>query len=165
MSTAIEKQSLRKVMANLNKEIQGINNRSLKGLIEGVIIVRRDMEKTSPRIPVDTGNLRQSFFSVASKGSTSHGKAPRFKGKNASKLMSDHATIKAACSGRAQMQQAKGFPTVILGFSANYALAVHEKYGANFQRPGAGAGFFVASLKRNKKKILNEIKKNAKVKK
>ena len=127
MSTVIEKQSLRKVMANLNKEIKGIEKRTMKGFIEGARIVRADMDKTPPLIPVDKGFLRHSWFTVSA-----------YKGKS---------------------------PVLFLGFSANYALAIHEKYGANFQRPGAGAGFFVASLKRNKKKVLNEIKKNAKVQK
>lgn len=48
-------------------------------------------------------------------------------------------------------------PAVQLGFSAYYAWYVHEMVGANFQRPGAGAKFLEASLKRNKAKILDII--------
>lgn len=54
---------LDKVIANLNKEIQNIEERSMKGLIEAEIIVRRDMENTPPLVPVDTGNLRGSWAS------------------------------------------------------------------------------------------------------
>jgi len=127
MSTTVEKESLRKVMKNLNKEIKGIEGRCMKGYLEGARIVRYDMDRTPPLIPVDTGNLRQSWFT-----------SPMYQGKT---------------------------PVLCLGFSANYALAVHEKYGAHFQRPGAGAGFFVASIKRNKERILEAIKESTKVKK
>jgi len=55
-------QGMSTVMANLNKEILKIEGRSMKGLIESAIIIRRDMEKTPPLIPIDTGNLRASWF-------------------------------------------------------------------------------------------------------
>lgn len=54
-------------------------------------------------------------------------------------------------------------PVVQLGFSANYAWYVHEMVGANFQRPGSGAKFLEAALKRNKAKILGIIKQEARV--
>ncbi len=127
MSTAIEKASLQEVMKNLNKEIKGIEKRCMKGFLEGATIVRYDMDKTPPLIPINTGNLRQSWFT-----------SPTYLGNT---------------------------PVLFLGFSANYAVYIHEMYGAHFQRPGAGAGFFVASIKRNKEKILKAIKENAKVKK
>ena len=60
---------LDEVVKNLNdriKEIQG--EPTLKGLVRGARIVLEDMEKTSPLIPVDTGNLRNSVFTVTSKG-------------------------------------------------------------------------------------------------
>jgi len=164
MSTAIEKASLQEVVKNLNKEIKGIEGRSLKGMIEGVIDVRRDMDKTSPMIPVDTGNLRQSWFVTTSKGATPQGKSPNFKGENAGKMASEHSSVKTVAAGRAKAKSRKG-PVVAFGFSANYALKVHEMYGKHFRRPDAGAGFFVASIKRNKEKILKAIKENAKVKK
>jgi len=164
MNTAKEKASLQEVMKNLNREIKGIEERTLKGMIEGVIGVRRDMDKTPPLIPVFVGNLRQSWFTVTSKGTTLHGKSPTFKGREAGKLGAEHSTVKTVIAGRAEAKSRKG-PVVAFGFSAHYAMYVHEMYGANFQRPGAGAGFFVASIKRNKKKILDAIKENAKVKK
>ena len=55
---------LDKVIAKLNTEVSKIEGRTLKGLIRAAIIVRRDMDKVSPKIPVDTGNLRQSFFII-----------------------------------------------------------------------------------------------------
>lgn len=52
-------------------------------------------------------------------------------------------------------------PAIRLGFTADYAWYVHEMVGANFQRPGAGAKFFEASLKNNQGKILDIIKREA----
>lgn len=45
------------------------------------------------------------------------------------------------------------------GFTASYAWYVHENVGAEFQRPGAGAKFFEAALKRNTGDILDIIKR------
>lgn len=45
-----------------------------------------------------------------------------------------------------------------MGFSANYALWVHEMYGAvNWTEPGSGPGFFIKSLNRNHDTILQII--------
>ena len=73
MNTREERVSLELVMKNLNKHIVEVKKRTLNGLIKGVIIVRRDMEHVSPKIPVDTGNLRSSFFVVTSKGNAPSG--------------------------------------------------------------------------------------------
>jgi hypothetical protein len=55
-----------KVIENLNKEIEKITERSLKGLIESVAYIREDMDKTEPLIPVAPkgGNLRASWFAT-----------------------------------------------------------------------------------------------------
>lgn len=45
-----------------------------------------------------------------------------------------------------------------MGFSANYALWVHEMYGAvNWTKPGSGPGFFIKSLNRNHDTLLQII--------
>lgn len=116
---------LNTVIGNLNKEVKKIKNRSMKGLIQASIIVRRDMEYTPPLIPVDTGNLRDSWFTK-----------PIF-------IMAN--------------------PALVIGFSAFYAVFVHENLEAHFQRPGAGAKFMEASLKRNSKNILNAIAHEARI--
>jgi len=53
---------LSKVVHNLNREVTKIQSRTMVGLIQSVIIIRRDMDKTPPLIPVDYGNLRASWF-------------------------------------------------------------------------------------------------------
>ena len=56
-------QGMKAVITKLNAEILKIEARSMKGLIEASIIIRRDMEKTPPLVPVgETGNLRASWF-------------------------------------------------------------------------------------------------------
>lgn len=129
MSTAIEKLSLKKVMTNLNKEVRAIEGRTMLGMIDAAIIIRRDMDRTPPLIPVMTGNLRNSWFTTPIPGSV---------------LVKN--------------------PTLIFGFSANYAAYVHEMVGAHFKREGAGAKFFAAALDRNHREILEAIRKEAKVK-
>lgn len=112
------------VLRNLNNEIKKIKNRSMEGLIEAVIELERDMDITSPTVPVEFGNLRGSFF-----------REPFY---------------------------TFGQPAVRFGFNASYAWWVHENVGANFKRPGSGAKFLEAALKRNEDKILKIIQEYAK---
>jgi hypothetical protein len=51
-----------KVVANLNKELAKMKMGSMKGLLLAAAFIRRDMEQVPPLIPVDTGNLRASWF-------------------------------------------------------------------------------------------------------
>jgi len=74
MATQIK--GMDKILRNLNKEINKIEGGSMKGLIRAAIIVRRDMDKTHPLIPVDEGNLRGSWFTDPRK--TSKGLSLRF---------------------------------------------------------------------------------------
>jgi len=128
------------VLNNLNKEILKIRGKSMKGLITAAAYIRSDMDKTEPLIPVDTGNLRSSYYTSPANNLT--GKVIGLK----------------------------------MGFSANSALYVHErfeggKWGAgvvghiNWSREGSGPKFFEAALKRNRKIIVEIIKQSAKIKK
>jgi len=108
------------VLRNLNREIKKIENNSMKGLILVAVKIRRGMDKHDPKIPIDTGNLRASWF-----------------------VDSKHTMWG---------------PSVTMGFTAEYAFKVHEMVGAKFQRPGSGAKFFEASLKREAPYALKTIK-------
>ena len=170
----------RKVMANLNKEIALIKGRSLKGLIMGAAIVRKDMEKTSPKTPKDYGNLRASFFTVTARG-VKVGRAPKFKSEVASKMASDHSSTLSEIQGMVKAKSTGGNVILMLGYSANYAMAVHEKLDMNLKprwrygpgpgkkrwyrpRVGAGPKWFESSLKRNSAKVVQMIGANAKIK-
>jgi len=129
------------VLSRLNKEITAIKDRTMVGLMEAAILIRRDMDETPPLIPVDTGNLRQSWFVETFRSSTVWG--------------------------------------LIMGFSANYAMFVHEmlspgkpgwRYGPGKgrkrwyePRPDSGPKFFEASLKRNEQQVLETIRDNAQI--
>ena len=151
-----------KVKANLNREILKIEGRSMKGLILSSIIVHRDMESTPPLVPIDLGNLRASWFVVTGTGEQS-GASPNFKGENAGELASNHTSAIAKYQA---MAAAAPMPIVIMGFSANYAVFVHEMVeGAiNWSRPGSGAKFLEAALKNNEKLILQTIRDNVYIK-
>ena len=114
------------VIRNLQNEIKKIEGLSMEGLIKSAAIIRRDMDKTEPKIPVDTGNLRSSWFAT-----------PFYFRKS---------------------------PAVRMGFTARYAIWVHEMVGANFNRTGSGAKFFESAINRNKDKILEIIRNTAKIK-
>ncbi len=113
------------VQKNLNKQIKKIEGASMAGLIEGAIIIRRDMDRTPPLIPILTGNLRDSWFTETF-----------YKGKSFGLTM---------------------------GFTANYAVYVHESVGRSFQRPGSGPKFFQASLFRNQHEVLKAVQRNAQI--
>jgi len=51
------------VLRNINNKVDAMQKSTMKGLIKAAIVVRRDMDATSPLIPVGkTGNLRASYF-------------------------------------------------------------------------------------------------------
>lgn len=106
-----------KVTANLNRQIKKIKGFSMKGLLEGSILIRRDMDVTPPLVPIDLGNLRASWF-------VSSFFFPRG-------------------------------PSVVMGFSANYAIYLHEDLTRkNYKRPGSGPKFLEEAVKRNTSEIL-----------
>ena len=181
MANVITIRGFDKVMANLNGEIALIKNRSLKGLIMGAAIVRKDMEKTPPLTPVDYGNLKASFFVVTARG-VRVGQMPKFKGDLAGKMSGEHAAAISEMQGMVKAKSAGGNKVLNLGYSANYALFVHEHFGMRetpsyrygpgpgkkrWYKPRAGAGpkWFESSFKRNKEKILEAIRLNAQIKK
>ena len=162
-------QGMETVIANLNREIQKIKRHSLQGLIRASIIIRRDMDKTQPLIPIDTGNLRASWFVVTAK--SVENTSASFRGKEKSTLSQKHN--ESITNAKGQVIKNPN-PFLVMGFSANYAMFVEENVGANFagtpgkltgaRRAGAGAKFFKSSMERNKAKVLEVIKNNVKIK-
>jgi hypothetical protein len=146
MSNKLTIKGIDTVMKNLNAEVKKIEGRTMAGLIKAGIEIRRSMEKDSPKIPVDTSNLRSSFSMVTSGGQI-------LNSGNNSSFTSELST--AASSSGKEM--------IALGFGANYAFWVHENMDANFQRPGAGPKFLETALNNNKSKIIQIIKDNVKL--
>lgn len=50
------------VIRNINRELNQVKIRATKGMVVAAGIVRKDMDVTPPLIPVDSGNLRNSWF-------------------------------------------------------------------------------------------------------
>ena len=123
-------------------------------------------DDTPPLIPMDTGNLRASWFTATSTGEGEAGDYASFRGNNASEMQSNHGAVTSACS---QMAAKYKYPVLVMGFSANYATYVHEmvdagrEEGINWKRPGSGPKFFESALKRNKKNILEIIRENTQI--
>ncbi len=147
---------LDQVVKKLNFEISKVKTLSMKGLIEAAILIRRDMDKTPPVIPVDLGNLRASSFVVAGSMVKTKG---TFIGSNMAKLSTDHNAMLAK-----EKQVTSGKQLVAIGFSASYAEEVEADTVTKRKRPGSGGAFFESAINRNKKAIIKVVEKKAKIK-
>ncbi len=163
-----------KYLAQVNKRlIQDVPNRSMKGLIMAAAHIRQETESKHPMTPLDYGNLRSSWFVVTAKG-----KVPNDAGNKgfrdnpeakltASQLQAEHVATITECKGIVQANEGIKGKFLIMGYSANYALFVHEMLTANFKvKKGRspGAKWFEIAFKRNRAKILQIIKDNAEIK-
>jgi hypothetical protein len=141
---------INKVVKNLNKELSRIEVKGAAGLIKATILIRREMDTVPPKIPVDTSNLRSSWFVTSAQGIK---QKPKF----------DDTGAANSAASRAKTYRK---PVVIMGFAASYAVLVHERIGAdiNWNRPGSGGKFFEAALVRNKEEIIQIIQNETKIK-
>ena len=134
-----------KVMNNLNAEIKAIKGRSLGGLIDGAIIIRNDMDKTPPLIPVDTNNLRASWYTTPLKSLRKIGLIIGFSANYAAFV---HEMVDADFTST----------------RTRYGPGPNRKR-IYTPRTGAGAKFFEASVKRNKEAVLQVIRDSVNIKK
>lgn len=134
---------VKEFMKALNAEVDKIEGKIMAGLIEAAILVQNSMDKESPTVPVDTRNLQASFFITTSTGNKVVG--------------NDSGSAVQLIKGKK--------PVVAIGFTANYAVIVHEdtETTKNWNRPGSGPKFMEAALERNKRKIVEIIAKNVKI--
>jgi len=131
------------VIKNLNKEIKAIQDRTMFGLIEAAVFIRRDMDETPPLIPVDTGNLRASWFTETFRQGELFGLTIGF---NANYAVYVHEMVGADFTSPRWRSRPGG-----------------KQYWYT-PREGAGAKFFEAALKRNGDKIIKIIQETAKIK-
>lgn len=164
------------VLLNLKKEIDKVEGRTRAGLAFGALIVKR---KAIILAPIDTGNLRNSAY-VISGGGLKGGK-PKikqtgsegdFRNKSAGsdvadKMFSDHRSILAERSSVTSK-----YPFAEIGFTANYALMVHENLNvSHVKKSGKGkrkhlvrtgqAKFLETALLQSKRDIINQVRKRA----
>jgi len=149
---AIAKKHLKgfdKVLRNLDKAVKTIERRTMKGLIRGQIIVRRDMKQTPPLIPKDTGHLEGSYETK-----------PYYKGRNPVVIMAFtasyawyvHEMVGANFSGKTEKLKYT---------KSGKVTAATKKYS---RREGAGAKFLEASIDRNTAKVLAVIREEVMIK-
>jgi len=126
------------VMKGLNGKLVEFQISGVQGMRNAAGFLRGEMERTSPRVPVDTGNLRASWF-IESTRQVSQGKnrvGVKF-GFNANYAIYVHEMVDADfTSPRIRYGPGKG---------------KKRKYTP---RQGAGAKFLESALKRNVYKIL-----------
>lgn len=147
---------IKEVSKNLNREIDAIVGRTLQGLIEASILIQRESE---PMVPIDSGNLRSSWFTVDNHSSVVSGGNPSFQGEGSSEMSSDHRIV----IDKTKQMVVGNNPALAYGYTANYAALVHENVDANWKRPGATAKFLEKAIRINQNKILHIIKSKAKI--
>jgi hypothetical protein len=160
----------REVEANLNREVIAIKGRTARGLILAVAFIRNDTESTPYITPMESGNLRSSWFAATAKGVVSKDRFSKsFKddpgrGLKAGQLAADHLAAQEEARGIMRSAEIGGSMGIMFGYSANYAAYVHENVDAEFKRPGSGPKWFEAALKRNSGTVLKIISENAQIK-
>lgn len=152
------------VMKNLDKKISSFQkNITSAGFIRVAMEIYRRADTNTPLVPVDTGNLRASYFAFVkdSQGSESSFSttAGRKKGIKKELLQQQQANKSRAKSTLKKLAKNGG---MVFGFAANYAIPVHENHTANWKRPGAGSNYFLAHLKAAEGTIIKILKDSAK---
>lgn len=163
MTTGI--QAIEIVKHNLNKKIREIEGACTAGLIEAAVAVRSRMEAEIPYIPLDLGNLRASWFVVTKRAEKTpppdweEGPSKRYGKANIAKLAADHK--EAVEMGKKDAHKFRG-PAIAMGFSASYALAVHEMPAdRNWSKVGSGPKFFQSHFYRSHYEIVQTIRNSA----
>lgn len=136
-------------MKQLNREIRQIERRTLQGMVEGAELIRADAQRITP---VDTGNLKNSAFVVWPRGGTGGGGS--FRGEDSGRMSAEHS--KAVADAR----RLAGSDGVVIGFSAYYAVYVHENEKAHHAGSGE-AKFLEKAVRRNENKVVIVIKRRA----
>jgi len=159
------------VMNNLNKEILAITQRTMKGLMKSAAYIRNDTEKTPYITPLDYGNLKSSWFVVtASSMQSADSFSTGFKNNPERKIPASvftgwHASAMGEGQALMKSKSTLRYKTLMMGYSANYALWVHENMEAkNWSRPMSGPKWLEGSFKRSTPKILEIIRENAAIK-
>lgn len=170
-------QGLDKVLENLNKEIDKIEGRTVKRMLQVGLLVKRESQKITP---VHTGNLKGSAYVIwGGRGkkvkAKLDGKFQTGKSKSADRVASEYNSIVANRKNINITQQ----PFAEIGYTAFYAVFVHENLQASHVKKGRAklfgkrtiqnvqigqAKFLEQALFQNSRRILNIIKEDTKIK-
>ena len=113
---------LQEVVNNLNKEVAKVEGAGLEGLLEAGMVVRAEAQK---KCPVVTGNLKNSAF-VNWSGGTMTKVAGAFRDLNKGGGEAEARTKERATAIPESHERIGKGGVVEIGFSAVYAVAVHE---------------------------------------
>jgi hypothetical protein len=162
------------VMTNLNKQLEGIKTRSMAGLIKAAAFIYKKTESEAPLTPVDTGNMRASWFVVTPTRVAKGGGSPGFTADDAAEMASNHSKTVAEAQAIVSSQSTATKKFLMMGYSAPYSGFVHEMIGANFnpekrrgkarRREGAGAKWLQSAIYKNIAKIVQIVKDDAQIK-
>ena len=135
------------VMKNLNKVVKDTKQKSFAGLIDCGILIRRETEEGNPITPLDTSNLTNSWFITTAFSTISGSQA-------------DSSTVAEAKS----IVTSKTYPTMIFGYTANYAAYVHEMHAnVDWTRPGSGPYWLYKAIRKNEQEMLKILQENIKI--
>lgn len=120
LTSGIRVIGLENVLSTLNNQITKIPFRTLKGMIAAGLTVQRRAQKLTP---INLGNLKASAFTTwkTKRGGT----GGNFKGDNASEMKQEKEEVMTK-SKAGLNSNAFSYPQVEVGFTANYAIYVHE---------------------------------------
>jgi len=172
-----------RVIAGINREFAKMQNGTMAGLIKVAALVRNETEHGAVKTPVDYGNLRASWTvitassAIISGGGRAHsptGSFGNFTGPRGSQLAAEHAQALTQQRQRALLlASTTKSPFLIMGYSANYAMYVHENLGVvgyktkdhprGWSRKGSGPKWFEAALRKHTGSIRDIMVKNIKM--
>lgn len=152
---SIRVEGLEKVIKNLNREVKKIGFRTKKGMIKAGLFIQREAQI---KTPIDLGNLRASAFTTWNGGPIKAAENPSFKGEDGSRLSNEFTQV--INEDTAKLSKDDTEPEVEVGFSAFYALFVHENL-ENAHTVGE-AKFLQNAIQENTSRILKIITDEAK---
>ena len=163
----IKWKGLGNIKKNIDRVMVKVEGESLAGLIEAYRIVKKDAENLAP---VDTKNLKSSSFLLWGGGKTAgvsggdtsakfrdlgRNRKPQ-KGVIRKRELDHKRAIQSIKSERARTKN----PFAVVGFSARYAIFVHERLGNRHIK--GQAKFLEHAVNMNKSKIKTIMKKHVK---
>ena len=183
---SIHWEGIDKVIKNINKEIEKLEKVTVQGLLEAALLVKGDAQRITP---VDTGNLKASAYVIWGGGkspvkSQSNPTFSRSKGrKGSAKRFAKVAGMQSDIAQHNAVLNQRKKPSTNLyaevGFTARYALQVHERTGASHVKRGkvklfgknvnaklqiGQAKFLEQAFVQNRNKILAIIIRRARIK-
>jgi len=139
MKNYVKVTGLLEIEAILNKELATIKVDSERGMIKAFAFIRRETESSSPKTPVEYGNLRASWFVATHKRAVVGKGSAKFNGPDGAKIATEHEEQVTQAVGETKVLTTPSRVAVMGGYTANYATLVHEKIGVrNWSRAGSG---------------------------